>query len=151
MLRNSDSIMETIESHLGIHPGQTTDDGVFTFSEVECLGACVNAPMVQINDDYYEDLNPETTIKLLDALRATAKATGAAEAAPDRKGALTGKDDQVLSGDEVGKHAGKTLKKDGVPLPAPGPMTGRKSCENSAGQTSLTSKPWGKETTRKDL
>lgn len=38
---------------LEIHPGHTTKDGLFTLAEVECLGACVNAPMVQINDDYY--------------------------------------------------------------------------------------------------
>ncbi|KAI4118300.1 MAG: hypothetical protein LQ341_007627, partial [Variospora aurantia] len=56
----SDKIMEAIESHLGVGPGSTTSDGMFTFSEVECLGACVNAPMVQINDDYYEDLTPES-------------------------------------------------------------------------------------------
>ena len=52
-LQNSDGIVKTIEKHLGIHMGQTTNDKLFTLSEVECLGACVNAPMVQINDDYY--------------------------------------------------------------------------------------------------
>ena len=48
--------------------GQTTADGLFTLSEVECLGACANAPMVQINDDNYEDLTFETTTAILDAL-----------------------------------------------------------------------------------
>jgi NADH-quinone oxidoreductase subunit E len=48
--------------------GETTPDGQFTVIEVECLGACVNAPMVQINDDYYEDLDGASTEKLLDAL-----------------------------------------------------------------------------------
>ena len=48
--------------------GETTEDGLFTLTEVECLGACVNAPMVQINDDYYEDLTPTTARgNLLDA------------------------------------------------------------------------------------
>ncbi|KAG8428061.1 hypothetical protein J3459_006099 [Metarhizium acridum] len=47
------------QGHLGIKQGETTADGLFTFIEVECLGACVNAPMIQINDDYYEDLTPE--------------------------------------------------------------------------------------------
>lgn len=42
MLCNSDAVMEAITKHLGITPGHTTDDGMFTFSEVECLGACVN-------------------------------------------------------------------------------------------------------------
>lgn len=64
------SILETMTSHLGIKPGQTTPDGIFTLLEVECLGACANAPMAQINDFFYEDLTPETTKKLLDDLKA---------------------------------------------------------------------------------
>lgn len=52
-LRDSDSILETCKKHLKINVGETTSDKMFTLSEVECLGACVNAPMVQINDDYY--------------------------------------------------------------------------------------------------
>ena len=62
-------IMETIENHLGIKAGQTTADGNFTLTEVECLGACVNAPMVQINDDFYEDLTADTFERLLEDLR----------------------------------------------------------------------------------
>jgi len=69
----SDVIMKTCEEELGIHSGQNTEDGLFTLLEVECLGACVNAPMVQINDDYYEDLTPETMRQLLKALREAAK------------------------------------------------------------------------------
>lgn len=72
----SDAIVKTITEHLGIQQGETTPDGIFSFLEVECLGACVNAPMVQINDDYYEDLTPETTKKLLDGLRASVKSDG---------------------------------------------------------------------------
>ncbi|OAA33417.1 NADH:ubiquinone oxidoreductase, 24kDa subunit [Moelleriella libera RCEF 2490] len=69
----SDVIVKAIKEHLGIHHGgETTPDGLFTFVEVECLGACVNAPMIQINDDYYEDLTPETVVQLLKALRASA-------------------------------------------------------------------------------
>lgn len=56
MLRDSDSILNTIQKKLGIHVGETTKDKMFTLTEVECLGACVNAPMVQINDDYYVGL-----------------------------------------------------------------------------------------------
>jgi NADH-quinone oxidoreductase subunit E len=48
--------------------GQTTGDGLFTLSEVECLGACANAPMVQINDDNYEDLTFDTMTAILEAL-----------------------------------------------------------------------------------
>ncbi len=73
----SDVIVKAMEDYLGIHPGQTTEDGLFTLVEVECLGACVNAPMVQINDDYYEDLTPESTVTLLKALRDGARIAGA--------------------------------------------------------------------------
>ena len=68
-LRGSDDIMKACKSHLGIEKGQTTDDGMFTLSEVECAGACVNAPVVAIGDDYFEDLTPETMIDLLNKLR----------------------------------------------------------------------------------
>lgn len=67
-LRGSDGIVEACEKRLGIKLGETTEDRQFTLAEVECLGACVNAPMLQIGDDYYEDLTPETTVKLLDAV-----------------------------------------------------------------------------------
>ncbi len=67
-LRGSDGIVEACEKRLGIKLGETTPDKQFTLSEVECLGACVNAPMLQVGDDYYEDLTPETTVKVLDAL-----------------------------------------------------------------------------------
>jgi NADH-quinone oxidoreductase E subunit len=67
-LRGSDEIIETCRGKLGIGIGETTKDGLFTLSEAECLGACVNAPMAQIGDDYYEDLSPESMEKILDAL-----------------------------------------------------------------------------------
>ncbi|KAJ3111461.1 ndufv2NADH dehydrogenase flavoprotein subunit 2 [Physocladia obscura] len=69
-LCNSTSIVETVEKHLGIKLGQTTDDKLFTLVEVECAGACSNAPVMAVNDDYYEDLTPETTIKILQDLKA---------------------------------------------------------------------------------
>jgi NADH-quinone oxidoreductase subunit E len=51
------------------HFGETSADGLFTMTEVECLGACVNAPILQVNDDFYEDMNTETTLALIEALR----------------------------------------------------------------------------------
>jgi len=59
-----------MENHLGIKSGHTTPDMMFTIQEVECLGACANAPMVQVNGQwFYEDLTPENTVELLDNLR----------------------------------------------------------------------------------
>ncbi|RBQ93436.1 hypothetical protein VDGD_20354 [Verticillium dahliae] len=78
--------------------------------------------MVQINDDYYEDLTPETTRQLIDALRASVS---------------------IVNGEATVDHA---------KVPKPGPInSGRQTCENSAGPTNLTSEPWGIETTRSDL
>lgn len=110
----SDVIVKAIKEELGIKQGQTTADGLFTFIEVECLGACVNAPMIQINDEYYEDLTPDTVRQLLKGLKESANSAS-------------------------------------VKPPAAGPLSGRDTCENSAGQTNLTSEPWGIETTRADL
>lgn len=111
----SDVIVKAIKEELGIKQGETTADGLFTFIEVECLGACVNAPMIQINDDYYEDLTPETTVQLIKALKESVGATA------------------------------------NVKVPAPGPLSGRQTCENSAGPTNLVDEPWGVEKTRADL
>ncbi|KAJ6164054.1 hypothetical protein N7470_002726 [Penicillium chermesinum] len=105
----STAIVNAINEHLGITPGHTTEDGLFTYIEVECLGACVNAPMVQINDDYYEDLTPESIKSLLTALKDAASGTG-------------------------------------TKVPAPGPLSGRNTCENSDGLTNLREVPeWDPE------
>jgi len=69
MLRGSDDVMAACKAK-GLHKGGTTADGLFTLNEVECLGACANAPMVQINDDNYEDLTFETMTAILDDLAA---------------------------------------------------------------------------------
>jgi len=63
-------LINGLEKYLGIHRGETTPDNTFTLVEVECLGACVHAPMMQINDDFYEDLTIETATKVLDELKA---------------------------------------------------------------------------------
>ncbi|MDA0663452.1 MAG: NADH-quinone oxidoreductase subunit NuoE [Proteobacteria bacterium] len=69
-LRDSADVVSATEKHLGISFGETTGDGLFTMREVECLGACVNAPIVQINDDMYEDLTGGRMVEILDALQA---------------------------------------------------------------------------------
>ena len=67
MLRGSDDVLAACYDK-GLKKGHTTEDGLFTLTEVECLGACANAPMVQINDDNYEDLTFESMTAILDAL-----------------------------------------------------------------------------------
>lgn len=116
----SDVIMKTIEEELGIHNGQMTEDGLFSLLEVECLGACVNAPMVQINDDYYEDLTPETTRTLLRALRDSAT------------------------------QAGYDVSKMPRPGPQPYEGKQRMTCEPRQGQTALLEKPYSTEYMRTD-
>lgn len=81
-LRGSDGVVETCRRKLGIGLGGTTPDGLFTLVEVECLGACVNAPILQVNDDFYEDLDAPATEALLDALRG---------GKPPAPGSLTGR------------------------------------------------------------
>src|SRR3954471_21594222 len=69
-LRGSDEVTAACRQETGIQGwGETSADGVFTLSEVECLGACVNAPILQVDDDYYEDLDYDRTRALLQALR----------------------------------------------------------------------------------
>ena len=67
MLAGSDDVFAACKNH-GLAKGKTTPDGLFTLTEVECLGVCANAPMVQINDDNYEDLDYDRTTAILQAL-----------------------------------------------------------------------------------
>jgi NADH-quinone oxidoreductase subunit E len=67
MLRGSDDIMAACKGR-GMHKGHVSDDGLWTLTEVECMGNCASAPMVQINDDNYEDLTPDRLDAVLDAL-----------------------------------------------------------------------------------
>jgi len=69
-LRGSDDMVAACRKATGIKGWkETSADGLFTMTEVECLGACVNAPILQVNDDFYEDMNTETTLALIEALR----------------------------------------------------------------------------------
>ena len=125
MLRGSTEILNTVCEHLGgIKPGQTTGDGKFTVIEVECQGACSNAPMLVVGDDFYvsssyqfrhdflrtvqEDLTPQTTKKVLDAFKKGQK-------------------------------------------PKPGPQSGRQTSENSAGLTNLTGKVCSVQSNKKKI
>lgn len=67
-LKGSDAIVEACKSKLGIDIGESTKDGLFTLREAECLGACVNAPMCQIGDHFYEDLDARSMDNIIDTL-----------------------------------------------------------------------------------
>ncbi|MDX1484370.1 MAG: NADH-quinone oxidoreductase subunit NuoE [Alphaproteobacteria bacterium] len=97
-LRGSDDIIAALEGEIGIALGETSEDGAFTLREVECLGACVNAPLVQIGDDYYEDLTPESAVALIKAI----KAGEAIEAGPQsgRRTSEPASGPKVLKGDD---------------------------------------------------
>lgn len=68
-LMGSKRVLARLKEKLGIDPGETTDDGMFTLSEVECLGACEKAPMMQVNGDIYGPLTDEMVDEILDGLR----------------------------------------------------------------------------------
>ena len=69
-LRGSDEVVAACKKATGITQfGETSADGLFTMTEVECVGACVNAPILQVNDDFYEDMDAALTLELIEALR----------------------------------------------------------------------------------
>lgn len=68
-LRGSDQVVEACKKNLGIGFGETTADGEFTLLEVECLGACVNAPMLAYRDEFYEDLDADSTARILETIK----------------------------------------------------------------------------------
>jgi NADH-quinone oxidoreductase E subunit len=69
VLKGAEKITELLKARLGIGVGETTGDGRFTLSEVECLASCGTAPMMQVNDDYYEDLTEEKLERILEGLK----------------------------------------------------------------------------------
>jgi NADH-quinone oxidoreductase subunit E len=68
-LRGAEKVTTFLTQKLGIKPGQTTEDGRFTLSEVECLASCGTAPMMQINDDYYENLTEDKIEQILGSMK----------------------------------------------------------------------------------
>jgi NADH-quinone oxidoreductase E subunit len=89
-LRGSDEVVAACKRITGItEMGATSADGLFTMTEVECLGACVNAPILQVNDDFYEDMDADNTATLLDALR---------RGEPPRPGSMTGRQTSAPDG-----------------------------------------------------
>jgi NADH-quinone oxidoreductase subunit E len=74
MVRGADNIVDYIGQKLGIKPGQTTEDGMFTLKAVECLGACGYAPMMQMGKHYKEHLTPQRVDEIIEECRKTAAA-----------------------------------------------------------------------------
>jgi len=68
-LMGAEHLIEHVARKIGVKPGETTADGRFTLSTVECLGSCGTAPVMQVNDDYYENLTEESIDAILDGLR----------------------------------------------------------------------------------
>jgi NADH-quinone oxidoreductase E subunit len=89
-LRGSDEVVAACRAATGIKGwGETSADGEFTMTEVECVGACVNAPVIQVNDDFYEDLDARSTSELLEALR---------RGEPPKPGSVTGRQTSAPEG-----------------------------------------------------
>ena len=105
-LRGADALSEACKKKLGVGLSEVTEDGLFSVIEVECLGACANAPMVQINDDYYEDLTPERIAAIIDDLRDGKDAPAGPQT--DRQGSapLGGRQTLLETSDAPGSPAG---------------------------------------------
>jgi NADH-quinone oxidoreductase subunit E len=82
LLHGAQELLAGLEDHLGIKTGQTTKDGMFTLAEVECLAACGTAPVLQVNDKYYEEMDLEQAKTLIERLRAKADSTSIGEGEP---------------------------------------------------------------------
>ena len=115
-LRGADGLTKACKDHLGIGLGETTADRKFSLVEVECLGACVNAPMVQINDDYFEDLDASKMVAVLDALAAN-QAPGIGSQV-GRDGSAPEGQDSVLQGFDPTVNAGRVFPDYSTPAEA---------------------------------
>ena len=101
-LRGSDEIVHACKKSLGIGVGETTADGEFTLAEVECAGACVNAPVVEIADEYYEDVDAESMARIIEALKRGEKPASGSQIGRQTSAPEGGP--QVLTGDVTAKN-----------------------------------------------
>lgn len=92
-LRGSNDVVRACKEKLGIGFGEVTPDGAFSLEEVECAGACVNAPVIAVGDDYYEDMDYASTGKIVDALKRGEKLPS--------HGSVTGRDGSAPAGDKT--------------------------------------------------
>jgi len=102
-LRGSDEVVHACRKSLGIEVGETTADGEFTLAEVECAGACVNAPVVEIGDEYYEDVDAESMIRIIEALKSGEKPASGSQIGRQTSAPEGGP--QVLTGDVTVKKS----------------------------------------------
>ena len=89
MLRGSDEILKSLKNELGIDIGEISQDKKFSINKVECLGACVNAPVLKINENYFEDLNLKSTKELINKIQNNQKIKSGPQS--NRKGSEPGK------------------------------------------------------------
>lgn len=102
-LRGSDEVVHACRKSLGIEVGETTADGEFTLAEVECAGACVNAPVVEIGDEYYEDVDAESMTRIIEALKSGEKPASGSQIGRQTSAPEGGP--QVLTGDVTVKKS----------------------------------------------
>jgi NADH-quinone oxidoreductase subunit E len=136
MLRGADDILTTVKTKLGIDDGEVTADGMFSLMEVECLGACCNAPMMQVNNEaYYEDLTPEIVERMIDDWRAGKSPTPGSQqgrGGSEPEGGLTTLKDIPDYGAADGPYANGTF----VPQEVQNARAEAAQAENEAGTSS---------------
>jgi NADH-quinone oxidoreductase subunit E len=144
-LRGSDAVVEACKKHIGPRPHTVSADGKFSWMEVECLGACVNAPMLQIGKDFYEDLDGPTTERMIADLRA-GKAVkpgpqnyGRVSSEPEG-GALTLLDPSLYDGSMIGQYHHQ------VPQPAATDAEAKKPTQGASDREAPVQKPPGAAT-----
>lgn len=109
-LRGSDDIVEACRQSLGIDVGETTQDGEFTLGEVECAGACVNAPIVEIGQEYYEDVDAEAMARIIETLKRGEKPASGSQIGRQTSAPEGGP--QVLTGDVTVKRSNTAKAKE---------------------------------------
>ncbi|HVZ28499.1 MAG TPA: NADH-quinone oxidoreductase subunit NuoE [Rhizomicrobium sp.] len=143
-LRGSDAVVEACKKHIHPHPHTVSADGKFSWMEVECLGACVNAPMLQIGKDFYEDIDGPITEKLIQDLRAgRAVKPGPANSrhSSEPEGGLTSLTEAALfDGSVIGKYRAY------APQPAVTDAEAKKPTQAASDREAPTQKPPGAAT-----
>jgi NADH-quinone oxidoreductase subunit E len=147
-LRGSDAVVAACKKHIHPHEKTVSDDGTFSWMEVECLGACVNAPMLQIGSDFYEDLDGPLTEKLIADLRAgrpvkPGPQNGKRVSSEPEGGALSLQDPGLYDGSVIGKYVPKAPP---PPPPPPADAEAKKPTQAASDREAPKQKPPGAAT-----